>query len=701
MKSLSFPTKLYLLLTYAAGILIFAIHIGQMDIGNPWLIITLSVLASLTLILKVEGSTNRSHYTFSFLVYGFTFAIFGPSEAILVILVSNIAEWIWNKPPWYIQLFNTGSYVIVMQLAGIAYTRINPSNSQDTLQTALAIVVSLAVFNAVNHLMVGIVIRFARGESLKKSGVFEFFPFMLDLALLYFGASLSIVWNHSPFALVLFLIPLYLIYSTLRVPALERKTEIDGKTGLFNHDYFKKQMSNELTRANRFDRPMSLIMADLDLLRNINNTYGHLAGDEVLIGVANTMRKSVRDYDIVSRFGGEEFAILLPETTLAQAYERAEIIRKAIENTEFTVPTSVTPIRVTMSFGVAHRENFSQPPDEISHNADKALYHSKLSGRNRSYAYTNDAYTDFMTGNSETQPQIMPSFELPIENTDLEAPNSPLLQTFKSTPSKTGDLPLDADTETDTPKTEKKARGSNRTVGIFISVLTLFSLLSFAGMLRWVPYGVNSPTYDWLGLIVIAILIVLSEGFSIDLYVRQTSVSTSAIPILVAYLIFGPVGIMCASLVLALSLIVKYRSQFNRFLFNFSNHLLAGALILGLLSLVGGNFLELSPLYQVGFSLIAAIVMYLSTTWMVAFGMSLDLNHTVPQIWKEQYSWLATYYIGIGLIAYAMIFGYRHDHVIGLLLMVIPMALLRISQKQYVDRTRQVVTELREKNQNS
>jgi putative nucleotidyltransferase with HDIG domain len=133
--------------------------------------------------------------------------------------------------------------------------------------------------------------------------------------------------------------------------------------------------------------------------------------------------------------------------------------------------------------------------------------------------------------------------------------------------------------------------------------------------------------------------------------------------------------------------------------FNFSNHILAGTLSLGLILLAGNNFLGLNPLYQIILSLASAAILYFTTTCMVAFGMSLDLKQPALQIWKEQFSWLAPYYIGIGFITYALIFGYRYDHVTGLLLMVIPMILLRISQKQYVDRTRQVVAELREKNQ--
>ena len=695
MNSFSLTTKFYLILTYCAGIVIFAAHIGSVNLEKPLLLLVLCVIASMALILKVEGSTNRSHYTFNFLVYGFTFAVFGTSEAILVIVVSNIVEWIWNKSPWFIQSFNTGSYLVVMQAASIVYEWINPAHSPDTWQTALALIFSMATFNLLNHLMVGLVIWFARGETFKKSGVFDFFPLMLDLSLLYFGASLSIVWNHNPLALGLFLVPLYLIYNTLRVPALERKTEIDSKTGLFNHEYFKNQLNNELPRANRFDRPLCIVLADLDLLRNINNTYGHLAGDQVLIGVAKVLKAAVRDYDVVCRFGGEEFAILLPEATLAQAYERAELIRKTVEDMEFTVPTSVTSIRATMSFGIAQRENFSQTSDEIIHNADLALYHSKLSGRNRTHAYSEDAYVDFST--TELNPASEPAQE------DLQsAAQTPGLTAVTRTA-----VPVESDgsssgsdvAETNTKEQFEQPRKYNYAVGIFIGLLALISILSLGAVLSWISLPQNGAPFDWLGLLVLSGLIVVSEGLSIDLYFRQNSVSTSALPILVANLVFGPTGVVCASLILALALLIKYRSRFSRFVFNFSNHILAGSLSLTLVKLAGGNFIDLSPTYQIALSLAAAAVLYLTTTCMVAVGMSLDLKQPAWELWKEQFSWLAPYYLGMGFIAYAMIFGYRHESITGLLLMVIPMSLLRMSQKQYLERTRGVVTELREKNQ--
>jgi diguanylate cyclase (GGDEF)-like protein len=392
MKEVPFSTKAYIYFTYAAGLAIFIWQMSRIDFSNTWITILLCLLASLALILKVEGPTNRSHYTFSFLLYGFTFTLLGIPETIFVIVVSNLAEWIWNKSPWYIQIFNICCYITVIQAAGLVYEWINPANSLDSWQAVLAVATSMAIFNLLNHLMVGIFVWLARGENFKRSGVFDFFPLILDLTLLTFGASLSFVWAYNKYALALFLIPIYMIYSTMKVPALERKTEIDAKTGLFNHGYFKQQVASELSRAHRFDRPLTIIMADLDLLRNINNTYGHLAGDEVLIGVARTLKQSIREYDVAARFGGEEFAIMLLETTIQQAYERVEDMRKTIERIEFLVPTNASPIRATMSFGIAGRERVGQTTDEIIHNADTALYHSKLSGRNRACAYTHEGY---------------------------------------------------------------------------------------------------------------------------------------------------------------------------------------------------------------------------------------------------------------------------------------------------------------------
>ncbi len=392
MGNLSVKARIYIIGSVLFSLVLFGLNVVKFLPHEILPTLALAAVASMTLVLKVEGATVRSHYNISFLVYAFTLVVLGPEDCMIVILISNFVEWAWHKYPWYIQSFNIASYLVAVQVAVLASAAINPSGEIVSLLGVLSVAVAMAIFTLVNHLMVGIVIWLARGENFKHSGVFDRFPLMLDFTLLCMGGGLAYIWLFSPYGVMLGVLPLYLIYTTLRVPALERKTETDPKTGLFNAEYFQKNLVGEVERANSFNRPLTIVMADLDLLRNINNTYGHLAGDAVLIGVANILKESVREYDLVARFGGEEYAIMMPETTPEQAYPLIETIRTKIENTPFEFDTSVTPIRVTMSFGISGRLDSQVTPSEIVHNADSALYHAKLKGRNGTFIYSEEGF---------------------------------------------------------------------------------------------------------------------------------------------------------------------------------------------------------------------------------------------------------------------------------------------------------------------
>ena len=134
----------------------------------------------------------------------------------------------------------------------------------------------------------------------------------VDLVLTILGVSLAAFWNWNPWLDLRALAPLVVVHRSLSVPQLQAEARVDPKTGLYNARYFATTLAAEIARAARFERPMSLIMADLDLLRDINNSYGHLAGDAVLKGIAEIFRQQLRHYDVPARFGGEEFSILLP-----------------------------------------------------------------------------------------------------------------------------------------------------------------------------------------------------------------------------------------------------------------------------------------------------------------------------------------------------------------------------------------------------
>lgn len=126
MKELSVPAKIYLIAIYCTGGGLFFSYLHFAQNTDPMMVIVLSLLASFFQIYKVVGATERSHYTFSFLIYGFTFAYFGIGELLVVILISNLAEWIWNRPPWFIQIFNISCYFIAAVGAYLVFKSINP-----------------------------------------------------------------------------------------------------------------------------------------------------------------------------------------------------------------------------------------------------------------------------------------------------------------------------------------------------------------------------------------------------------------------------------------------------------------------------------------------------------------------------------------------------------------------------------------------
>lgn len=162
---------------------------------------------------------------------------------------------------------------------------------------------------------------------------------------------------------------------------LDQLAKIDPLTKILNRRAFLEELSRELARSRRGNLTFSLIMADIDHFKKINDTFGHLAGDSVLIGFTSIVRVNLRINDIVARFGGEEFFILLPETEKKQAVETAERIRKII--CEIKHPFNGKEISYTVSFGVTSFNIDAQNREELLENVDMALYEAKTKGRNR------------------------------------------------------------------------------------------------------------------------------------------------------------------------------------------------------------------------------------------------------------------------------------------------------------------------------
>jgi diguanylate cyclase (GGDEF)-like protein len=162
---------------------------------------------------------------------------------------------------------------------------------------------------------------------------------------------------------------------------LETRAAVDWLTGLYNRRHFETLAHAELSRCQRYLRPLSVLILDIDHFKTVNDRFGHAAGDRVLQAVAAICQATKRDADVVARIGGEEFAIMLPETTDAAAVQFAERLRRQLREHAPMLESGKLP--VTISVGVAAATATTPGVDALMRCADEALYQAKRSGRDR------------------------------------------------------------------------------------------------------------------------------------------------------------------------------------------------------------------------------------------------------------------------------------------------------------------------------
>lgn len=168
----------------------------------------------------------------------------------------------------------------------------------------------------------------------------------------------------------------------------------DPLTGLYNRDHFNETFNRELIRAERHNHPISVIMADIDNLKVINDTYGNLAGDEVLKAFGVLLKRNARASDIISRYGGEEFLLILSNMKMEDACKRAELLRSLFVSTPISCGTSI--IHAMASFGVAAFPEHGKTSDELITTADTAMSSAKTDGRNQVKLFNKKMNPDYL-----------------------------------------------------------------------------------------------------------------------------------------------------------------------------------------------------------------------------------------------------------------------------------------------------------------
>jgi len=168
-----------------------------------------------------------------------------------------------------------------------------------------------------------------------------------------------------------------------RYSFLEQLSVTDSLTGLYNRRFMRNRLEEEISRSSRHGLNISVIFMDLDYFKTYNDLCGHLEGDKALQKTAEIMKAMVRDMDIVIRYGGEEFFIILPDTAKSEAIVAAERIRREIEKETFPCEENLPLGRLTASFGIASFPEDGDTFTTLIHSADMAMYKAKAEGRNR------------------------------------------------------------------------------------------------------------------------------------------------------------------------------------------------------------------------------------------------------------------------------------------------------------------------------
>ncbi len=627
--------------------------------------------AALAQVALVKTPRNQSyHATNVFLIPAIL--LLPPELIIVVAVVQHIPAWLKNRTAWYRECFNICNYVIASIAAWATVRLILHADglvSSTGFRFAVAGLACSIVLVGLNHAMLAPMLLLGHGHSIRESGLFSFHGLSTELALACLGVVVASFWYADPWLIPFAVAPVLLIHRSLSVPQLEAEARVDPKTGLFNARHFGAALNEEIIRSQRFDRPLALIMADLDLLRDINNSYGHLAGDAVLKGLAEVFRKHLRHYDVPARFGGEEFTILLPETSAEHAIEIAERIRREVADRAFDVETSSEPIRATISVGVAAYPRDGQDANELIHQADLAVYRAKLQGRNRVL----DASAEPLAVPSDRKPRLV---AVP-ESGDYFAPLQPA---DEAKPSE----------ERRHPRTH--VVHGPRFLSLSFRLALLVGFVSVVGIGAGVVGLLLGANHDVFALIALVVLVGFGQALAIEVD-DGGSISVSAVGSLAGAALFGP---RAALVLAATTAVVEWsarRSEIHRVLFNI------GALTL--------SSLAAAWVFAVGFEstvgefvtaaagLVAGLAYFAVNTGLLSVAISMEGHEPVRRVWHERFAWLATHWIVYGFVGGVMAIAYHAAGLYALAVFAVPLLLMRKTQEAYLKHTQRSAQKLR------
>ncbi len=653
---------------------------------EPALFVVAALLCAVANLFEVFAPAN-----FSFqpnLIIFFAASVLLPPWAVAVLaVVSFVPGWVSHHFRWYMVAFNVANYTLAGMVAhAIVVAGGTLNGSSFGLEVPAALALAALAFVVVNHALIIGVVSVTRGRSLTQCARDMFSCFPMDIALTMTGACVAALWAVAPALTLLAAGPIALIYRALWVPLLEHKSRTDPKTGLYNSAYLAVELEDALSAAARREGGLSVVMIDLDQLRLVNNRHGHLAGDEVIKAVADTVAKAAERHEgIAARFGGDELCVLLPKSPLDRSREIAEEIRAAVAEIEVEFAGAHETLGMTISAGIASFPEHSDTAEGLLGAADAAVYDAKLGGRNRTRIALAAGIRDALA-QSDSSSAIAAETAIALDampHTSVPTPAS--VARIHPAPTSASAAAAGATVEEEQEAPDQPTK-RNPAIEIYIGLLVaatavVGALSSHAGI----------AAEPWL-FVALVVSVVALDAARIDVFERA-NLSPAAIPVLALAYFFGPLGPIAAEAMIALGRVIRH-DPVLKWGFDFGALSLAGAAAAWVFQVVPAG--EGGALIVVG--ALAGVVYYAVNSGLLAIVMGLAESRSPLAVWRERLAWMTPHYLAFGLLAGTFVIAELSFGLYAIAVFGLPVLMLWIAEKQYLDRSRATVTELRATN---
>ena len=628
---------------------------------------------------------------------------------VIVAISTHIIQWGIRKlspDPKNDSLYSISQHLFLHLASGTVTQSVQ--NTQSSALTSFNFLL-IAIFAIASYLSIYYVLRYGVQKIQRftyrnnPAGEAEGRSILINRVLLMcLGYITAVVWQAHSWMVFVGLIPLALLLRQVS-PNIGTSDSDEQGQHMLTREIFEQRLTAEFERARRYDRPLTVLMVDVDNMRHINSAHGYIIGDQVLSGIVKQILNHFQDLGdqaLIGHWQGKTYIIALPELNPAQIRHLAQTLCERIDQNTIVVAVQPEPIRTTLSVGYAHIQPGNTTARDLIETARQALTRAKMTGKNRVVT------ADELPQSAKVHPVMvslsaitslaagtgaLSNLRTPPTSGNLRAKTGVPQATAPSTA-----IALVASSPTERSTSATKQPAAPISLAIYITVVAVLG--SSVAVLGWI----GAPI-DWTRILLMAGLAILAQFLQVELY-GSTSMSVAVAISFGSLVMDGIPGAIISSAAIALAHRARETRKIDfsavyKTIFNWSVHALASFLPVYFARLINVDVTHSSPVILIGFAILASLQIFLVESGLMAIAIGMTQRRSPYRIWQEQYRWLLGHYVTLCLLGLFLGIGYSHLGLLGLAAFALPVAMMHYSQRQYVERTAASLRELRRMNE--